>query len=47
MLSHLITLWSLLQVHEKIVELQSQTLAEDVKSHKAELTDISKYVVNP
>lgn len=50
-LSQLLKSWERLtkgtiEVHEKIVELQSQTLAEDVKSHKAELTDISKRHIN-
>lgn len=31
-----------MEVHEKIMELQSQMVSEDVKGHKAELTDISK-----
>ncbi|CAN4075363.1 unnamed protein product [Withania somnifera] len=35
-----------IEVHEKIVELQSQMVSEDVKSHKGELTDIPKRHIN-
>ncbi|KAM3325051.1 origin of replication complex subunit 3 isoform X2 [Capsicum chacoense] len=34
------------EVHEKIMELQSQMVSGDVKSHKAELTDNSKRHIN-
>ncbi|KAK4727978.1 hypothetical protein R3W88_032895 [Solanum pinnatisectum] len=50
-LSQLLKSWERLtkgtmEVHEKIMELQSQMVSEDVKSHKAELTDISKRHIN-
>ncbi|XP_055800511.1 origin of replication complex subunit 3 [Solanum dulcamara] len=50
-LSQLLKSWERLtkgtiEVHEKIMELQSQMISEDVKSHKAELTDISKRHIN-
>ncbi|KAJ8527584.1 hypothetical protein K7X08_015035 [Anisodus acutangulus] len=50
-LSQLLKSWERLtegtiEVHEKIIELQSQMVSEDVKSHKAELTDISKRHIN-
>ncbi|WMV60428.1 hypothetical protein MTR67_053813 [Solanum verrucosum] len=51
-LSQLLKSWERLtkgtmEVHEKIMELQSQMVSEDVKSHKAELTDISKDTMQP
>lgn len=50
-LSQLLKSWERLtkgsiEVHERIMELQSQMVSEDVKSHKAELTDISKRNIN-
>lgn len=50
-LSQLLKSWERLtkgtmEVHEKIMELQSQMVSEDVKSHKADLTDISKRHIN-